>query len=75
MILPLHLEGLDNPGEDASANADVTSEWALLVNVRSLNSLSGSLEAYNLSKNEQLQILVFQISAINLRGSLKNEGF
>ena len=39
MILPLHLEGLDNPGEDASANADVTSEWALLVNVVAVDGL------------------------------------
>jgi hypothetical protein len=70
-----HLSRNNNTLKDSASNGDVWGEGALLVNILSLNSLSGSLEAYNLTKNEQLQILVFQISAINLRGSLKNEGF
>jgi hypothetical protein len=40
----LHLGGDDGSGEDTAANADITSEWALLIDVSSSNGLGGGLE-------------------------------
>jgi len=36
---PLHLHFLNNSSEDATTNGNITSEWALFVNVGALNSL------------------------------------
>lgn len=40
----LHLSGDDSSGEDTAADADITSEGALLINVGSSDGLSGGLE-------------------------------
>lgn len=36
---PLHLHLLDNTSKNSTTNGNITSEWALLVNVGTLNSL------------------------------------
>lgn len=41
----LHFVRYNDTTEDTSTNADVSSEWALLVNISSVDSFRGSLEA------------------------------
>ena len=36
---PLHLHLLDDTSKNSTTNGNITSEWALLVNVGTLNSL------------------------------------
>ncbi len=38
-LKPVHLEGLDNSGQDTATDAHITSEGALLVNVVSVDGL------------------------------------
>ena len=40
-----HLVGDDHGSKDFSSNADISSEWALLVNVVALNGFLGGFEA------------------------------
>lgn len=39
-----HLVGDNGSGKNTTANADITSKWALLINVSSSNGFSGGLE-------------------------------
>lgn len=41
----LHLVGDDHGSKDFSSNADIASEWTLLVNIVSLDGLFGSFES------------------------------
>jgi len=40
-----HLCSYDNTLDDSSSDADIASEWALLINISTFNGVSGSLEA------------------------------
>ena len=42
---PLHLHLLDDTSKNSTTNGNITSEWALLVNVGSLNCSFGGFEA------------------------------
>jgi len=42
---PLHLHLLNDTGEDATTDGNVTSEWAFLVDVGSFDRLAGGLES------------------------------
>lgn len=42
---PIHFHLLDNTSQDAATDGDIAGEWALLVNISAINSLSWSLEA------------------------------
>ena len=41
---PLHLHFLDDTGQNTSSDGNISGKWTLLVNVRPINGLTGSLK-------------------------------